>query len=240
MGDARVAVVAGGTGSIGEGIVKRFVDDGWEVFVPLRTGDTGERLARYVEDSPSLHVHAADLCNGEAVAAFRDRILGEAGRIDAVIVSVGAGYFGHSLHRIPRPEWDDSIQDNLATHFNVQQVFVDHFHREGGGVYVTLVGPEAENVLPDGGIVSIMASAQKMMTRVLAAEAAGSGVRVHTVTAHTTVQTRRHGENTNPGWITAEQLGAYVLRLVDGTVRAPDGVMHELADRKAVEAALVR
>lgn len=240
MGDTRVAVVAGGTGGIGEGIVKRFIDDRWDVFVPLRTGDAGERLAAYVEDAPSLHVQPADLCDGAAVAAFRDRVLAEAGRIDAVVVSVGAGYFGHSLHRIPRAEWDDSIQDNLATHFNVQRVFVDHFHRESGGVYVTLVGPEAENVLPDGGIVSIMAAAQKMMTRVLAAEAVGSGVRVHTVTAHTTVQTRRHGENSNPVWISAEQLGAYVVRLVNGAIPASGTVMHELADRKAVEAALRR
>ena len=189
----KTAVVAGGTGSIGEGVVKALLDDKYRVYVPVRDKDRTERLQEYVGNADGLRFIPADLCDVSAVSAMRDRILEEVPRIDAVVVSVGAGYFGYRLHKMPRTDWDDSIQDNLGTHFNVQHVFVDQLRQQNSGAYVTLIGPEAEHVRPDAGMVSIMAAAQKMMTRVLAEESSDSQVRVHAVSAHTTITTRNRG-----------------------------------------------
>ena len=148
----------------------------------------------------------------------------------AVVVSVGAGYFGHRLHKMPRTDWDDSIQDNLATHFNVQRIFIDQLRRQNRGVFVTLIGPEAEHIRPDAGMVSIMAAAQKMMTRLLAEESSDSRIRIHAVTAHTTITTRSRGENTNREWITALELGEYVAGLVVEGVPGWDQTLHDLRD----------
>lgn len=238
MTENKTALVAGGTGGIGEGLVQALITGGYEVYVPVRDIDQTERLRDYVADSPSLHPVPANLCDERAVAVMRDAVLRDRGRIDAVVVSVGAGYYGYRLHRMPREDWDQSILDNLVTHFNTQRVFIDQLRRQNGGVYVTLIGPEAENPGADAGMVSIMAAAQKMMTRVLAEESTDTKVRVHALTAHTTIHTRSRGENTNPDWITAGELGQYVLGLIEARIPGHDQVQHELRDLAHVRSML--
>lgn len=235
MGDRKVAVVAGGSGGIGEGIVAALMDSGYRVWVPTREGDQAPRLRDYVADLGELRTMPADLCNEKEVTAFRDRIVEEEGRVEAVCVSVGAYYYGHRMHRMTLDAWNRSVQDNLSTHFNLQRAFVDHMRKQDAGVYVTLTGPEAESIYPDEGVMSIMAAAQKMMARVSAREAFDSNVRVHTVTAHTSVKTRSRGEDANPDWITAADLGLYVAAVVDNRLPGGQEVLHELQDRDHVK-----
>ena len=234
----KTAVVAGGTGGIGEGVVQAFLSAGYCVYVPVREKDPSERLKAFVHNPAGLRFLPADLGDDLAVLAMRDRILEEVPQIDAVVVSVGAGYWGYRLHKMPRTDWDDSIQDNLATHFNVQRVFIDQLRRQNSGTFITLVGPEAEHIRPDAGMVSIMAAAQKMMTRVLAEESSDTSVRVHAVTVHTTIHTRSRGENTNREWITARDLGEYVAALVAERVPGCDRALHDLKDHWQLQSIL--
>ena len=240
MSERQVAVVAGGSGGIGEGIVAALLRAGYRVYVPTRPGDHSGRLSEYFGDADELRLIQADLCDESAVAAMQEAILHEEERIDAVVVSVGADYYGYRMHRMPREDWDRSIQDNLVTHFNTQRVFVEQLRRQNHGVYVTLIGPEAESIRPDAGVLSIMAAAQKMMARVIAHEAFDSNIRVHTLTAHTTIRTRSRGNEANPDWISAEDLGNYVLRLLEGSLPGSREMLHELQDVNHVRAVLER
>jgi NAD(P)-dependent dehydrogenase (short-subunit alcohol dehydrogenase family) len=180
----------------------------------------------------------ADLCDEEAVTGLRDTILEEHGHIDAVVVSVGSYYYGHRMHRMPRADWDRSVQDNLVTHFNLQRTFVDQLRRQNAGTYVTLTGPEAESIHPDEGVMSIMAAAQRMMSRVVAYEAFDADIRVHTITVHTSIRTRSRGEDVNPDWISSRDLGTYVAAVLEGTLPGAHEVVHELRGREHVESIL--
>ncbi len=238
MASQKVAMVAGGAGGIGEGIVKALIANDYLVYVPTRAGDNSDRLRAYVGASPLLKTIAADLCHQDQVDALRAQIIADVGRLDAVVVSVGAYYYGHRMHRMPREDWENSIADNLATHFNLQRAFVDQLRSQNGGTYAVLVGPEAESIHPEEGVVSIMATAQKTMTRVIAQEAFDSNVRVHAITAHTTIKTRSRGANTNPDWINADDLGRYVAALIAGRVPGAQQTEHDLRNRAHVEALL--
>jgi NAD(P)-dependent dehydrogenase (short-subunit alcohol dehydrogenase family) len=238
MSDRKVALVAGGSGGIGEGIVAALMSAGYLVYVPTREGDQSPRLQAYVADLGELRLVPADLCDEGEVTALRDTIVSEQGRIDAVVVSVGAYYYGHRMHRMPREDWDRSVQDNLVTHFNLQRAFVDQLRRQNSGSYITLTGPEAESIHPDEGVMSIMAAAQRMMSRVVAYEAFDSDIRVHTITVHTSIRTRSRGEDVNPDWINSRDLGSYVAALVEGTLPGAHEVVHELEGRAHVESIL--
>ena len=240
MREKQIAVVAGGSGGIGEGIVASLLEAGYRVYVPSRPGDHSDRLRSFVDNDEELRILPADLCNEQAVAAMLDNIVAQEGNLDAVIVSVGADYYGHRLHRMPREDFDRSIQDNLVTHFNTQRIFVDQLRRQNHGAYITLIGPEAESIRPDGGVMSIMAAAQKMMARVLAHEAFDSDIRVHTLTAHTTIRTRSRGNDANYDWISARDLGRYVVGLLKGTLPGSQDTLHELQDLAHVQALLKR
>lgn len=240
MNERKVAVVAGGSGGIGEGVVRALLKTGYRVYVPSRPGDHSERLKAYVGEDADVYTIPADLCDEKAVAAMRDAVVAAEGHIDAVVVSVGADYYGYRLHRMPRTDLDRSIHDNLITHFNIQRSFIDQLRTQDHGTYVTLIGPEAENILVDAGMMSIMAAAQKMMSRVMASEASDSRIRVHALTAHTTVKTRSRGSSSNDDWITAEELGEYVARLIQGNITGSQETLHELRGLSQVRKALGR
>lgn len=233
MAEQNVAVVAGGAGGIGEGVVHALKREGFHVVVPIREGDREGRLKDYVSQIPSgnLSTVAADLSNEADVARLLQEALGVSGRIDAVVVSVGAYYYGYSLHRMPFDDWLGTVRDNLRTHYLLQRYLLDQMHIQGSGVYVTLTGPEADAVIPDAGTMSIMAAAQKMMARVMAYEAFGTPVRVHVITAQTSILTRSRGEQAGTDWITSQDLGEYVCALIGGNSPGTGDVIHELRNR---------
>lgn len=217
---AKSALVAGGTGGIGEGIVKVLLDGGWTVFVPVRTIEAGERLKSYAGGGDRLRLIKADLSSRAEVTALHERIRGETPSLGLVVVSVGSSYYGYSLHKIPQHEWDRLLSENLSTHFNLQHEFLGHLYEQNEGTYVTLTGPEADFAHPETGLMSILAAAQKMMARVEALEAAGTGVRVFSVTSRRPIATRARGEQSGPDWIHPEELGHYVEALA--LSKAPD------------------
>ncbi len=233
MEESKTAVVAGGTGGIGEGIVAALMRDGYDVYVPVRPGVHSERLEQYVGDIEhgSLICLPADLEKIEEVESFRDRIIEAAGRLDLVVVSVGSFYYGYPLRSMPPEDWDRILRDNLATHFNAQRVFVDLLYRQKHGAYIVLTGPEADHVFQDAEVMSVAAAAQKMMARALAFEAFDSPIRVHVVTSHTPVNTRSRSGNAGPDWITASDLGAYIAALAAGRLPSTGETVHELENQ---------
>lgn len=233
----RTALVAGGTGSIGEEVVKVLLEAGFKVFVPARPQDKSDRLRAYVEGplSQNLIIVPGDLGDSQSVANIRKAVLKETPELDLVIVSVGSKYFGYSLHMIPRDRWDQFVSENLITHFNLQHEFLSQLHTQKKGTYITLTGPESDTVIPDAGMMSVMSAAQKMMTQVAAQEASGTGVRVYSITSHTQVATRTWGDKSFPEMITAQELGRYILALVDKHIPGADKAQHDLDNRAHLE-----
>jgi len=240
MADSKTAVVAGGTGGIGEGLVRVLLEDGWSVFVPVRGTEKGDRLRAYTADvsGDRLHMVSADLAVGSEVASFRRHVLEESETLDLVVVSVGSSYYGYSLHKIPHIDWERLLTENLATHFNLQHEFLETLHARDHGVYVTLTGPEADFAHPETGLMSILAAAQKMMSRIEALEASGTGVQVYSVTSRTPIATRARGEQSGASWITPLELGAYVLGLARGKVAGSKESLHVLETREQLRGLL--
>lgn len=224
--DGRIAIVAGGTGRVGEGIVKSFLTHGARVFVPVRSDGTRRRLEGYCENSSRLECIPAHVGDEESVARLREEILNRVDHLDLAVASLGGWYYGYSLHRMPTSDWHSVLSSNLTTHFLFMRAFLSVFHDQDDGVYVMINGGAADVPAPDSGVISVVAAAQKMMACVLAEEAHGTHVRVHSVEAFNPVRTRRRGSEDSDDWITAEQIGDYIVRLYAGTPAA--GVVHTI------------
>lgn len=211
----RATVVAGGTGRVGEGLVRSFLLEGAQVAVPIRTAAREERLRGYVEDLDKgrLYCLPAQIGEPESAAEFRDRVLERFGKIDLAVASVGGWYYGYPLHQMPLEEWERLLHDNLTTHFVFMQSMLSILHRQEQGMYVMINGSPAEMVIPDSGATSIVAAAQSMMSRVLAVEAHAESTRVYSLLVFNPVRTRDRGEQVMPDWVTPEQLGEYIIRL---------------------------
>ena len=71
-------------------------------------------------------------------------------------------------------------------------------------------------------------------------QAVDSPVRVHAITAHTSVRVRSCGEDVNQDWSPAEALGRCVSALVSGRLPGVHEALHELRNRDHVAKLLQR
>jgi len=172
--DQKVVVITGASRGMGADLVKGFRGIGYGVIANSRSIKPGD-----VADDPDILAVAGDIARPETA----DRIVGEAmrrfGRIDTLINS--AGIF------IPKPFVDYTEADfvgtvsvNLAGFFYISQRVASAMLQAGSGHIVNLAASIGENpvapvptALTKGGLMAV--------TRALAIEYAGRGIRVNAV-----------------------------------------------------------
>lgn len=127
----RVALVTGGAGGLGRAVVDAFLADGWRVAVPTHhAGDLeadGERLASFV----------ADLAEEESAARAVEEAVSWAGRLDAVVHTVGGYAGGAPLHETAVEQWDRMMQLNLRSAFLIARAAIPRLGEDGALVFVS-------------------------------------------------------------------------------------------------------
>ncbi len=170
MLEGKVAIVTGGGGGIGRGIVERFVDEGAAVVLAEidaeRARETqaavGERVASVVCDV--REPGAADAL----VTAARDNF----GRIDVLVNNVG--HFGGrrvAFHEQTDDEWDALYRVNLDHVFTCSRAVLPALIAQGdGGSIVNVSTIEAFRAIPTRAVYSAFKAAITGFTRSLAVE----------------------------------------------------------------------
>ena len=170
----KVAVITGGSGGIGAGLVAGYRGKGWQVV----------SSARAIEPSQDadLVTVAADITERSAAERIVDAALRHFGRIDTLVNNAGV--------LIAKPFTDYTAADyaavvgvNLTGFFWLTQRAVDEMASQYGGHIVNVLAPLAESA--DSGapaaLAALAAGALAAATRSLAAEYASYGVRVNAV-----------------------------------------------------------
>ncbi|MBX9603639.1 MAG: SDR family oxidoreductase [Bryobacteraceae bacterium] len=214
----KVALIAGGAGQVGEGIVREFLREGATVIVPSRSR---ERLA-LLPDSPKVRTVVSDISSLAGAEAVRNRIIDEFGRLDSVVASIGSWWQGPQLIDVPLTEWAKVMDDRLTSHFVAARTFLPVLRGTPGSSYTMLNGGAAETPVPHSGPVSIMAAAQLMMKDVLVVEQRDNSVRINTLLIQAYVITRDHPAG-DRNQLTADHVGAYCAYLASGEAASIHG-----------------
>jgi 3-oxoacyl-[acyl-carrier protein] reductase len=179
--EGKVAIVTGGGGGIGRGIVERFVDEGAAVVLAEieaeRARETqaavGERVASVVCDVREPGAAEA------LVTAARDNF----GRVDVLVNNVG--HFGGrrvAFHEQTDDEWDALYRVNLAHVFTCSRAVLPSLVEQGdGGSIVNVSTIEAFRAIPTRAVYSAFKAAITGFTRSLAVEYARHRVRVNAI-----------------------------------------------------------
>jgi len=211
-------LVAGGTGGVGEGIVRALLDAGHRVIVPSRSAERLDRLRSDVagtsERAGRLVTFTGEIGAIAGAMAIRDRIVRDFGRLDALIPSLGGWWQGGLLDATPAV-WDVVMDEMVRTHYVFAHVFVPMLLAQaGGGRYLGIGGGAAYNPIRNSNLVSIAAAAQLMLTRALRQEIEDDAVDVLELVIDGPVRTRDSESISEPDWITAADVGRIAAELV--------------------------
>lgn len=210
----RTALVAGGAGNVGEGIVRAFLNDGATVAVPSRSAEKLDDLrARLGHDvSDRLISLVGDVGDPEDARRLRDELLDDADHIDDVVASLGSWWQGAPVTDVPMDAWETVLTNNLRSHIVVARTLLPVLVDQGHGSYTFITGSAAETPVANAGPTSVVAAAQRMLSRTLMKESSESGVRINTLMINTPVITRSRPDG-KPHWLTADDVGHFAAWL---------------------------
>jgi NAD(P)-dependent dehydrogenase (short-subunit alcohol dehydrogenase family) len=174
--DGKVAVIAGGSGGFGEGMVERFRDEGATVWIASRDEARGKESAKKL----GARYWPCDITRSEELKALADTVLAESGRIDIAVNS--AGYEDNCAFSDLEPE---RVERMVAVQFTGALYFIQHMANamNDGGSIIT-IGSLTATLTADGYAPYAGAKAGvNHATRIAAAEYGPKGVRVNVVSA---------------------------------------------------------
>jgi len=227
------AIVFGGTGGVGEGIVRVLLQEGMTVVVPSRSPYKLDRLKEYVADLPTAGALVPYLgsVNTEASASELNAWLHDRyAHLDLVVASLGGWQQGHPLYSYPFDQWTRVLNDNLTSHFLAIKTTVPLLHPQRG-VYVHINGFSAEEAYPLAAPVAMTAAAQKSLILSLAEEVRRTGIRVYEFILGP-IKTRdrlKHGHGQDD-WYFPEEIGHYLAAEV--RKEHQDQVVHYLLKKE--------
>src|SRR3954468_6198958 len=131
---ARVAVVTGGTRGIGEAISVGLKEAGYNVAAVYAGND---EKAREFSERTGIAVFKWDVSNYEACKEGLAKVEAELGPVEIVVNNAGITRDG-VLHRMTFEQWNDVIQTNLTSCFNMCRSVIDGMRERGFGRIVNI------------------------------------------------------------------------------------------------------
>jgi 3-oxoacyl-[acyl-carrier protein] reductase len=212
--DGKVVVLPGGTGNVGEGIVRAFLKAGATVVVPSRSQSRLDGLTALMgpELGGNLKTVAAGYSTFAEADLLAEKIVTEHGRVDHVVAAVGGWWMGKALWEIGQDDWQKVFVDVATSHMALARSFVPRLAEHGS--YTTIAGFSGRKPYPAAGIVSMQGAAQLMMREALSAELRGQR-RVNDLILGPVINRSRPGGDAN--WLTSDQVGQAAV----GVARTP-------------------
>ena len=176
------ALVTGSSRGIGKEVVRRFVEEGAEVWglCTKPSASKAEMEAFAKEKGSVFHEIYADCGNAEGLTETVKKALEESGGFDILVNNAGITRDGLSF-RMKLSDWEDVLRVNLTGVFVASQIVSSDMIRKRAGSIInmtSIVGLHGQ-----GGQVNYSASKAGLIgfTKSLAKETAGRGVRVNAI-----------------------------------------------------------
>jgi NADP-dependent 3-hydroxy acid dehydrogenase YdfG len=170
----QVAVVTGASTGIGEATARRLRADGWTVYAVARRAERLEALAR----ETGAIAAPCDITSDADVAALRDRVLGEQGRVDALLNISGGARGTDWVADAKDEDWEWMYQVNVLGTMRTTRAFLPALRENGRATVLNLTSLASQRGYEGGGGYNAAKFAQHGMTEALRLEEAEHNVRV--------------------------------------------------------------
>ncbi|MFG1346455.1 SDR family oxidoreductase [Xanthobacter autotrophicus DSM 431] len=178
--DQKVALVTGAARGIGLAVARKFLAEGWRVALLDIEGALLQEAVTGLDAAERTLALTCDVSQaaavGEAVAALQARF----GRLDALVNNAGVAVF-KPLLETSDAEWQRVLDVNLSGPFICTKVAAPLMERQGGGAVVNITSISGLRASTLRAAYGTSKAALAHLTRQLAVELAGHGIRVNAV-----------------------------------------------------------
>lgn len=177
----RVCVVTGAGRGIGAAVARSFADQGARIAVLDRDPALGGDTQRALEASGAeARFYAVDVASEQEVVTAARAVRSDFGRVDVLVNNAGIGRLGPSMS-YPTDDFRDTLDVMVTGVFLCSREFGKALRHGGGGAIVNISSITGLVAFPMRLAYSAAKAAVVSMTKVLASEWAGFGIRVNAV-----------------------------------------------------------
>jgi acetoacetyl-CoA reductase len=209
---ARVAIVTGGTRGIGAAISRGLKDAGYVVAANYAANDAA---ARAFHEETGIPVYKWDVSKFAACKAAVEKVEHDLGPVDVLVNNAGITR-DTTMHRMSFEQWDEVIQTNLGSCFNMSRCVIDGMRARKFGRIVNIGSINGQ--AGQYGQVNYAAAKSGIhgFTKALAQEGAKSNITVNAIA---------------PGYVDTEMVRAVPANVLEKIVeRIPVGRLGKAED----------
>jgi 3-oxoacyl-[acyl-carrier protein] reductase len=173
----KVAIVTGAGSGFGEGIAKRFAEEGAKVVVVDIDEKNGNRVAK---DLNATFIRA-DVTRSEDWARLVAETTAKSGRLDVVVNNAGWTHRRKPYVDVSEAEFDKVYAVNVKSIYLSALHAVPVFRRQGGGAFVNIASTAGLRPRPGLTVYNSSKGAVILMSRSMAAEFGPDKIRVNCV-----------------------------------------------------------
>lgn len=189
--EGRTVFVSGGGSGIGASIVEHFAEQGSKVaFVDIDDAASNALVKRIAALGHPAPLYAR--CDVRDLAAYQSVLANTASRLGAITVLINnaARDDRHTIDKVTEAFWDERIAVNLRHAYFAIQAVAPGMKQAGGGSIVNFSSTSFHVMTPNLSVYQAAKAATVGMTRGLARDLGGDGIRLNTIT---------------PGWIMTQR-----------------------------------
>ena len=177
-----VMLVAGGTGGLGRAVSQAFLEEGATVIATYRTQAEFDALVQVAAAGPSrLEGQRVDVTDEMAVRRLVEDVVAKYQRLDALVNTVGGYAGGVKLWDLETEVLDRMLALNLRSGYALSRAVVPVMLKQARGSIVNIAARAAFDHPAGAAAYAASKAAALAMIASLAAELAGTGVRVNSV-----------------------------------------------------------
>jgi 3-oxoacyl-[acyl-carrier protein] reductase len=178
----KVAIVTGGGSGFGEGIAKRFAEEGAKIIVADIDDGGGKRVTAEIEaahgQSSAAYVHA-DVAKDAEVKGLVDACLARFGKLDIMVNNAGISHRNMPMLEVTEDVVDKIMAVNVKSIYLAARHVVPVFRRQGGGVIINNASTAGLRPRPGLTVYNASKGAAIIMTKSMAVEFAPDNIRVN-------------------------------------------------------------
>lgn len=181
--EGKVAIVTGASRGIGQAIAEHMAREGAKVVLASRKQDALDQVADGIRKAGGTALPLACHTGKEdQVQNLLDKTVAEYGQVDVLVNNAATNpYFGPMLD-VDWGAWDKTFEVNLKGYFAATRAVVRHvLGRGGAGSVVNVASVVGMMGAPFQGVYAMTKASVISMTKTLAVELGGQGIRVNAI-----------------------------------------------------------